>query len=278
MIKNSTTCEVDNKVTQRLQVRTGNGSIVSITNVSLDADIESKMICLISASTSITEVAAISSKLKADLQQSNIKFPSLENSKKNVTVKQEYINKVKSAVNFENILKSLQSNMIDQSVVVQAGDNSTVVVDQTRLKAGMLILTDIVNKQVTEILRSVTAQADGDAALKASEVNALQPFTDLIGNIFSGLLAGYLGVMAIFFITIVCVIFALTVALKRGWIKPNTICHTPPFSILPTCRLYNKATHNSADATGPPTGINGLKAHVASELVGRPSPYAPQPP
>lgn len=268
MIKNSTTCKVDNKVVQRLQVRAGNGSIVSITNVSLDADIESKMICLISASTSVSEMTSITNKLKADLQQSNIKFPSLEKAKKNVKIKQKYVNEIKSAVNFENILKSLQSNMIDQSVVVQAGDNSTVVVDQTKLKAGMVILADIVNKQVADISRAIVAKADGEAALKASEVNALQPFVDLVGNIFDTLMNGYVMVMLIIAVVIIVFIVGIGKLLKSGAIKPEQLGFL--CKLHPACRKLTKNMEESNNTGTPATGVSAsLQNNINTAVTGQ---------
>jgi hypothetical protein len=122
--------------------------------------------------------------------------------------------------------------------MVKTGNQSTVVIDQARLSAGMQVLSNVVNTQVADIAREIKVVADGDAKLKASEVNALQPFVDLVGNIFNTLMNVFVMVMLIIAVVIIVFIVGIGKLLKSGAIKPEQLGFL--CKLHPACRKLTK--------------------------------------
>lgn len=158
--ENVTSCTQDSRITQSIDIISGDNSVISLTDTNMTARTESKLACIATSEFSQTQLAAMSTNFNNAVRKESEGIPEIQvsSAKKNEMVT-SITNRVVSESMFKNIITTIQRSLAAQSIVVRAGNGSTIVVDGTAMSAASSIISTATNSAISKIVNESVAES-----------------------------------------------------------------------------------------------------------------------
>jgi len=178
LINHTQNCSSTSTISQNIVGSTGDSGSIIITNNTLDAEIQSKLTCLMTAQLNQTDLSQIQSQLQNDISKSTIQFPNVNNQATNNSLTQKFSQYMSSNVSMNEVLTTAQEANIKQNIVASGGNNSAIIIDGNNMKAGMQIFSAACSQAALTALQKFANTEIASGKASQEEVNALQPFAD----------------------------------------------------------------------------------------------------
>lgn len=241
IVNRSQNCTSTSTIVQSINLSAGDSSNIVIANTTMDATIQSKLTCLMSAKFTQSDVSELQSQLQNSLSKSNISWPNINNTATNQNLTQKFASYVSTNANINSVLSTAQTTCLQQEIVAKVGNSSNIIIDHSSMTAGLQVFQDACLQESTNLIRNFANTSLSSGTLSSEEKNALQPFADTATSVSKDVAgvannvvdkAGSIANTALMTsaIIFICIIIGLIVALKFGLL--DLIISLSPFGML----------------------------------------------
>lgn len=185
LISNATECNQNNSAAQSLRVKAGSGSTITITNTSLSTMIDSRVACLMTTTLTDQDIANIKADIESNLKARFENLPTLQTKSKNSSkIVQNWSSYVTNNIDLNNILKNVQNSATEQTVDIETGDQSVVLIDNFNMTSVIKMVLEATQTQVQSLANSFTQDLVVTGDITSEEANgATEAVTAISGDL-----------------------------------------------------------------------------------------------
>jgi hypothetical protein len=179
MVSHTQNCSAQSTIAQNTTVTAGDNSTIVMNKVSINAQLQQTLTCLMTASFNASDIAQIQNQFKSNMSQSSIKFPDITTNKSNMSLQQYFVTNMVTNININSIMSSAQQANINQNLILTAGKGSSIIINETTINAALASFQTATINAVTQATNNLISSALASGELSQTQVNALQPIADV---------------------------------------------------------------------------------------------------